>query len=88
MLLLLYIFKNLRKFLIRFLNVGDHFLDIFYVSTVNQRTGPKTAFPLLVLAGQDVAVKSSSPLQFAGPGLAETLGCSPVCFDLGHFILR
>jgi hypothetical protein len=73
---------------IRFLNVGDQLPDIFLVSTVDQGAGAKAALPLLILAGQDVTGIGSSPLYFAGPGLAETLGCSPVGFDLGHFILR
>ena len=70
------------------LNIGDQFPDILLVSSVNQGAGSKAALPLLILAGQDVAGIGSPPLDFAGPGLAETLGCSPVCFDLGHFKLH
>ena len=55
---------------------------------MNQGAAAKPAFSLLILAGQDMAVIGSSPLYFACPGLPETLGGSPVCFDLGHFILR
>ena len=55
---------------------------------MNQGAAAKPAFSLLILAGQYVAVISSSPLYFAGPSLPETLGGSPVCFDLGHFVLR
>ena len=70
------------------LNIGDQFPDVLLVSSVNQGAGSKAAFPLLIFAGQDVAGIGSPPLDFAGPGLAETLGCSPVCFDLGHFKLH
>jgi len=55
---------------------------------MDQGTAAKPAFSLLILACQDVAVIGSSPFYFAGPGLPETLGGSPVCFNLGHFILR
>lgn len=81
-------FKSLRRPLIGLLNVGDQLPDFPLVSTVNQSTGAEAAFPLLILAGQDVAVIGSPPLYFTGRGLAETFGSSPVCLDLGHVILR
>ena len=55
---------------------------------MNQGTATKPAFSFLILAGQDMAVIGSSPLYLAGPGLPDTLGGSPVCLNLGHFILR
>ena len=55
---------------------------------MDQGAGAKAALPLLIFARQNVTGESSASLYFAGSSFTETLGGSPVGFDLGHFKLR
>lgn len=70
-----------------FLHVGDQSCNVLLVHSGNESAVTKVALAFAGLACENVACKSRTSLDLAGPCLLETLCSAAVCLDFRHILL-